>query len=285
MPPPGRRPRQHERFSGLAGDADEVLGEGPLSQAQVEPFRAWASEALKDASSVEQFVEEHPVNVNAARWHGFLDASPRLMTVIDERGAIRRRDVVEVAHESARSRRWIPLLHASFAWGQGKNGYGPARLTQIHDAAARADVNIEDALREAVAAMEAGTAVDGYKRLRKRVPWLGPAFYTKFLYFAGAASPPAAGPSPLILDAVVASQVRAVVAARYAARHSDSRHVSDAEPLATWLWSSGGWSPHRYGVWLSFANAATAQLRSEIPVWSSKADAFELAVFDKQLRP
>lgn len=284
MPTNTRQGRQADRFSGLIADADRVLGPEPLSPAQVQPLGSWANDAVVRASSVEHFVEEQAIVVDAAAWKSHLKGTLRLEGVI-QHGAITRRSVVGVAHESARAGQWTPLLHASYAWGQGKNGYGPSRLTRIKEEADRAGVDIEATLSDAVERMQVGTAVDGYGRLQKAIPWLGPAFYTKFLYFAGAVAPPAEGPGPLILDAVVAAQVQGFVAARFAANESDPRKVRLAKPLAAWLWSSAGWSAYRYGIWLEFADAATTQLRTAIPTWSPKADAFELAVFSKQLKP
>ncbi|WP_353051355.1 hypothetical protein [Streptomyces sp. Caat 7-52] len=48
--------------------------------------------------------------------------------------------------------------------------------------------------------------------------------------------------------------------------------------LATWLWSDGGWTPHRYSVYLSWMHGATEQLTRSTH-WPPTPDLLELALF------
>ncbi|WP_442814164.1 8-oxoguanine DNA glycosylase OGG fold protein [Streptomyces sp. NBC_00151] len=87
--------------------------------------------------------------------------------------------------------------------------------------------------------------------LKGQVPGLGPAFFTKFLYFTGIARPPAHGAQPLILDQVLSRRLRWMAAAV----GRESGHDVDGS-IAAWVWSDSNWTPHRYQVYLSFMHAA-----------------------------
>lgn len=282
------------RFLELASVADEALLEGPLTEAQVAALKSWALARTSTGLSLSEIVNAQFVKVRPDSWGDLLSALGGTRERVAESGKISRLDVFDVARQSHSSGKWRPLLIASYIWGQGPNGYGPHRLRQILASAPRGGSDVDVCLRDAVAVMQSGHAVDGYRRLRGAVPGLGPAFFTKFLYFAAAASGACGAsiqleshkPAPLILDAVVAKQVRAVVAARCAAPLQRlAGRGEEAAPLAAWLWSDSGWTPHRYGVWLTFAQAATQQLQQEIPAWPGRTDVFELAAFQKQLKP
>jgi hypothetical protein len=112
-------------------------------------------------------------------------------------------------------------------------------------------------------------------RSRGQVPGLGPAFFTKFLYFTGIAVPPAHEPRPLILDRVLSRRLRRLAAAV----GLESGHDVDGS-IAAWVWSDGNWSPHRYRVYLSFMHAAADQLAAK-EGWPSAAapDLLECALF------
>lgn len=274
------------RLRKLTPTADEaLLGGEPLTVSQVQSFRGWVGQCAMGSSTVEDAVADKVIPLNAEKWSDYLRDSPGLQDLVANRTGITRRDVSQVALESLRTRKWTPLFTASYAWGQGLNGYGPSRLSRIVATAAQRDIDLEVTLAEAVAAMREGAATDGYARLRGALPWFGPAFFTKFLYFAGAVAPPAKGPAPLILDAVVAKQLRAVVASRLAQLAPNNEAGAKADTLAEWLWSDGGWTVHRYGVWLDFAEKATDQLSREVAGWPKRTDTFEFAVFSGQLEP
>jgi len=100
------------------------------------------------------------------------------------------------------------LLYLSLAWGLGtKASRLSPRLTALSKNMDRAP----GLLREAWSATRTGQSPQTcYEILlspkgRPRIPWLGAAFATKFLYFASGANP---APQNLILDAVVAKNLR-----------------------------------------------------------------------------
>ena len=90
------------------------------------------------------------------------------------------------------------------AWGYGRVGYGPFRVRRVLDAVPNAGARLQAAAGTAVE----GRPVDGYACLGDhgiaRLPYLGPAFGTKFLYFCSATSSQPA----LILDRLVARWLR-----------------------------------------------------------------------------
>lgn len=282
----GRSRTRAQRFEDLPAKADHALVHSPLTETQIEVLVDWAKSSAEDQQSLSDLVEFQPIPMNAASWHEHLSVSPQLRETIGVTGKLSRHDVFAVARSAQSTKNWLPLLNASFAWGQGKNGYGPSRLTKIYDGAGQRGVDLNRILGDAVVAMGEGTAVDGYRQLRGKVPWLGPAFFTKFLYFASSVAPPSTGPAPLILDAVVAGQVRELAAARAVEVPGLQNNPAEARALATWLWSKGGWSAYRYGIWLEFAEAATERLRETSKSnWPVRSDLFELAVFNKVLHP
>ena len=93
---------------------------------------------------------------------------------------------------------------AVMAWGYGRVGYGPFRvwrvLASVPDPGARLQAAAGELARGGPAAAYALLGDDGVPRL----PGLGPAFGTKFLYFC---SPPG-GRTALILDRLVATWLR-----------------------------------------------------------------------------
>lgn len=273
----GRRGSRRGRYLPFAAQADAALLERSLTEQQRDRLLAWAGTHEAAAGGVENIVESHTVSLKADTWRDLLKDAPDLLQAATKTGGISRKDVTAVATSSADTDEWVPLLNASYAWGQGRNGYGPSRLRAIHAGAASAGVDIETTLNEAVDTMRAGTAVDAYARLDGAIPDLGPAFFTKFLYFAGTRVAPASGPAPLVLDAVVAGRLASLTAARAAAAG-----LPDPDGLSSWLWTNTDWSPYRYGVWLDYAQAATRQLVPRNPeehAWPDRADLVELALF------
>ncbi|MCX4547492.1 hypothetical protein [Streptomyces sp. NBC_01500] len=118
--------------------------------------------------------------------------------------SLSRAQVLTVARTGAATATWTDILIASYVWGQGDNGYGAYRLGEILRPAP-----VEEVLAQAVAVLAADGAVAGYRRLSGAIAGLGPAVFTKFLYFAGGAVVDAPGPRPLILDQRIARVLRA----------------------------------------------------------------------------
>ncbi|MFE2101571.1 hypothetical protein [Streptomyces sp. NPDC059468] len=115
----------------------------------------------------------------------------------------------------------------------------------------------------------------GVRALKGQAPGLGPAYFTKFLYFAGLALEPVPGMRPLILDQVLARRLRQMAAAV----GRECGHDPDGS-IAAWVWSDGNWTPHRYRVYISFMHAAADQLAAH-EGWPSGAapDLLECALF------
>lgn len=103
------------------------------------------------------------------------------------------------------SRDPIALLIVSMAWGYGNTGFGAKHVKEM--LANPADVR--GVLLEVLSALDDGDLSAGYCLLfdkgRARIPHLGVAFGTKFLYFARYES--TLRPRPLIYDARVAHTV------------------------------------------------------------------------------
>jgi len=126
--------------------------------------------------------------------------------------------------------------------------------------------------------VDQGDPVAGYRSLASgcHVTQLGPAFFTKFLYFASSDS--TSGPRPLILDQRVAASMRQL------ASHVYEVPPVPPEDMAAWLWPKNGWSAHRYGEYIHFAHQTSTQLHDLNNDWPDQADLLELALFDNALR-
>ncbi|MEA5360190.1 hypothetical protein VA596_11640 [Amycolatopsis sp., V23-08] len=133
-----------------------------------------------------------------------LPGERRAITVAPRRG---EPPAYRLTHGQMRS----PSPSADFAagvlaWGYGVRGYGPHRTNRIvrHDPAADHLDTALAGLRAELVPLE--TLLDCYEQLRStaKPKGLGPAFFTKILYFAGYRRGHG-GPQPLILDSVVAA--------------------------------------------------------------------------------
>jgi hypothetical protein len=120
---------------------------------------------------------------------------------------------------------------AVMAWGYGRVGYGPFRVRRVLDAAPNAGVQ----LQAAAGAAAEGRPVEAYACLgdhgAARLPYLGPAFGTKFLYFCSST-----GRRPaLILDRLVARWLRENVGLAFnEVRWSVSTYTRYLETMAGW---------------------------------------------------
>ncbi|MEH1165490.1 hypothetical protein V6V47_08895 [Micromonospora sp. CPCC 205539] len=197
--------------------------------------------------------EQAPITVHLDRWREALppDAWP---TGFPSTGQVWRRDVFAVADAyragSASARQ---LLTAVLMWGYGPIGYGPWRAAK-----SLAGDPDGERLTGALAAVSASppdeeALLTAYRRFRDpqqaRLPWLGPAFFTKVLYFAGYRRG-AGGVQPLILDRVVGGRL----------------------PVEAGVTRRSGWSSEEWLAYLRWA-AEQAQARGIDP------DAVEMAVF------
>ncbi|MFD4413495.1 hypothetical protein [Streptomyces sp. NPDC058476] len=217
----------------------------------------------------------HTVRYTPSRW-AQITPWPKTLAPTSAGGdaAVSRAEVASAVADALQREAFTEALVATYVWGKGKRGTpggsGPAALHKI-----LAFDRLDAALAAAVTALREHGAPQAYAALKGQVPGLGPAFFTKFLYFTGTALPPAHGGRPLILDRVLARRLRQIAAAV----GRESGHDVDGS-VATWVWSDGNWSPHRYRVYLSFMHAAADQLAGH-EGWPSDAaaDLLECALF------
>ncbi|MEU3976741.1 MULTISPECIES: hypothetical protein [Streptomyces] len=217
----------------------------------------------------------HAVRYTPGRWAQITPWPAALASVlVGGDAAVSRADVTLAVSDALRREAFREALVTTFVWGKGKRGTpggsGPATLAKI-----LACDGLDTALASAVAALGEHGSQAAYAALHGRVPWLGPSFFTKFLYFTGTALTPADSSRPLILDRVLSRHLRRMAAAVGRA----NGHDPDGS-IAAWVWSDGNWSPHRYGVYLSFMHAAARQLAAG-ERWPSGAspDLLERALF------
>ncbi|UXY24970.1 hypothetical protein N8I84_41800 (plasmid) [Streptomyces cynarae] len=184
---------------------------------------------------------------------------------------VSRAQVVAALRAAVERGEWSEALVASYVWGQGRTGYGPHRLKDI-----LAEPTIVPALALATAVLREEGAVAAYRVMYGAVKGLGPAFFTKFLYFLNLAMDAPSASRALILDQRVARVLRA-----HATRVGLSMGLESADSVAAWIWSDAGWTPHRYGVYLRWMTAAAGQLASSGIGWpDSSPDLLELAMFN-----
>ncbi|BBC36147.1 hypothetical protein SGFS_074410 [Streptomyces graminofaciens] len=219
----------------------------------------------------------HAVDYVPAHWSGIEPWPDRLLDRSHAQPvALSRTRVAEAVREATEHAEWSEALVAPYVWGQGRNGYGPHRLKEI-----LAQPSTADALNRAGIALRSEGAVAAYRALHGAVKGLGPAFFTKFLYFLDLATDAPHTPRALILDQRVARVMR-----DHASRVGTDIGLTSAPAVATWIWSDGGWTPHRYEVYLRWMTAAADQLASAGIGWPrSSPDLLELAVFNGVWKP
>lgn len=150
----------------------------------------WRSDGSPEQDGIawprERWVERFPAHVQT------FEALPKRLT----RPVVRHACQDAAASPVAAERAFLTVM----AWGYGRVGYGPYRVQRILETTCDAG----PLLRSAADELASGGPVQAYERLGERgvarLPGLGPAFGTKFLYFC---SPPGADPA-LILDRLVA---------------------------------------------------------------------------------
>ncbi|MET7471660.1 hypothetical protein ACFYON_24685 [Micromonospora sp. NPDC005686] len=234
--------------------------------------QAWASQCGGRYEDPDDLVDRHEVRIFPSHWSMFPD-----FPFASSAEYASRRAVTEVAWNCAKDD-WIPLLVASLAWGWGTRGFGPTRLSWILHGCSRWEAPTQPETNRRLAAaigdLEAGGAVAAYRRLHREepIPGLGPAFFTKLLYFADRAR--ADGARPLILDARLAAWMRSIWQARAGQPYAEGARS------AAWLWRGPLWTPYRYEVYLTFMNRVADQLSETGERWSP--DLVELLLFRPQ---
>lgn len=221
------------------------------------------------ASAAERYPSQEPldqsITVPGDAWAQTAANLPESLVVA---GAITRRDLFALAEQVRSSRAGLlALFDATYAFGWGDNKLGLTRYGKIMQATTPEE--LEGRLAQAWQLLAAGDVFGAYSWLYGgRAPgerarpgaagagrtrdW-GPAFFTKFLYFAAAPG----GPTALILDEKLAARVKAL---------SGMKHLisSGGEPEA--------WTPYRYSVYCAWMEQ-TATRFGVSPDW------LELALF------
>lgn len=155
----------------------------------------------------------HWITVDPRRWQRdlherSLPAAGGQLAASANKLDVKRADVFRLADEDVTDANALQLLYLSLAWGLGTRA---SRLAPRLTALARNIDRAPGLLREAWTATRSGqTPKTCYEILltpkgQPRIPWLGAAFATKFLYFASGSD---LIPQNLILDAVVARNLR-----------------------------------------------------------------------------
>ena len=154
---------------------------------------------------------KHGVDVDAARWRAELSKRglPTLTGTLGniDRTSLTRRDVFEVGDRERTPDNAFQLFYYSLAWGLG------IKAPRLHHRLDNFATHREEASELLVSAWNAARDSESVKDAfiilttedgAGRIPWFGPAFSTKFLYFAQGA---AAAPKHLSLDRFVAANL------------------------------------------------------------------------------
>lgn len=149
-----------------------------------------------------------------ARWLPLLPNPTWWPTVLDERPQVGRwprvdrRTVFGIASHADTVEGRRHLLIAALVWGTGTKAQSVYRRRRIFEHSSPA--NIDARLGEALKALRERGGVEGYRAFNNdhHIPYLGAAFFTKVLYFAGHHKV-AAPRRPIILDSVVSRALKA----------------------------------------------------------------------------
>lgn len=149
--------------------------------------------------------ETQRVRFYQATWERYFPNDPDLRGICERfSGSISRADLFAYGKEAIAGdyplRRWFL---ATMMWGYGIGGRGPWRTRNM-----LSDAGKLERLREVIEAVCTGKLQEAYTSLK--LPWCGPAFLTKFLYFVGATLE--IKPAPLILDSRVAVSLNTLAA-------------------------------------------------------------------------
>ncbi|MDH6464328.1 hypothetical protein M2302_004526 [Micromonospora sp. A200] len=235
--------------------------------------RVWEAGHGGTPGEAERLVDAHRILVIATNWERFGD--DLRVAGSDQPLLVSRGDVTGVARQCRERGDWLPLLVTSFAWGWGTRSIGPTRLSWVFHGSRRIralpTVEIGSRLAAAVNVLDRQSAEAAYRWLLKdgHIPALGPAFFTKFLYFASRAG---GGRYPaLILDARLARRMQ-----WFWERRAGEEYAVGGQ-AARWLWRGPRWSAYRYQVYRAFICRATAQLSEPGERWTTEL--MELLLF------
>ena len=188
-------------------------------------------------------VQAHDVPFDPDKWG--LDATALPQKALDS-GRISRGDGFAVAARPADAHANWQLFCTSFVFGYGTYGVGPARLERILERTQPADLC--EVIAGARRRLEKCGPLSAYDYLRgddirSKIPYWGPAFFTKLLGFADT---PGETGSALILDNQTAWMVTQI---------SGMEHLIDERNR------SERWTAYRYGVYLAWMTTVSGQLQ------------------------
>lgn len=161
--------------------------------------------------------------------------------------------VVRSLGEADQARGVAALFVWSQVWGYGPVAYGPHRVSSILARTPRRSPNLSavDALTQGYAVLMAEGAIEAYRRMSWEcwIPGLGPAFLTKFLYFAGydalSGHSGPLRPRPLILDAVVSRVLRQELGVNFPSSWSTTKYGEYLEFMENTARGQFGISPEQ----------------------------------------
>jgi hypothetical protein len=181
-----------------------------------------------------------PVLPDVAWWPTELDACP----LVGKWPRVDRRTVFSIARKADTVEGRRHLLVAALVWGTGTKAQLVHRRAQIFVRTSAADIDAR--LDSALAALRERGAAKAYWAFNndQRIPYLGAAFFTKVLYFAGDESTAGTYQS-VILDSVVSRALKCL-------------GTVDAS------WPENGWTTDQYRQYLEGVHDC-AQKRGVLP--------------------
>ncbi|MEU3223550.1 hypothetical protein ABZ695_10380 [Streptomyces sp. NPDC006976] len=257
-----------------ADQLDEAMLESLLSESAVESLGQW----LADPERGRRYANgsgPHIISYVPSTW---IDVAQWPTTFADRAAtntaSVSRAEVVAAVRAAEQAESWAQAFVATQVWGYCVKGYGRYRTCRV-----LAQPGAESVLTEAVSLLVDEGAVAAYEVL-STFDGLGPAFLTKFLYFAGLALPEVKGPRPLILDSVLAGVLR-----RHATKVGRAVGYEWSEAITKRIWCDRGWSSHRYDIYLRWMSAANDRLVAASINWPAAPDVLELALFSAAWNP
>ncbi|TWE10280.1 hypothetical protein [Rudaeicoccus suwonensis] len=144
------------------------------------------------------------------RWTGDLPNVERTIKVLPV--AIDRAIVAGITEDRISQGEVVPAFVVAMMWGHGKSNYGPSRTAKVlagaesaGTAAGALGAEVIEKLAESVRLARCDGLVEGYRYLNNagHLKGLGPAFFTKWLYFATARGHARSQQAAPVLDALV----------------------------------------------------------------------------------
>ncbi|MBN9794429.1 hypothetical protein DMP17_38480 [Pseudonocardia sp. TMWB2A] len=145
---------------------------------------------------------QQPIRWNRRSWLRRLDDLPEITVLRDDSlgDEVSREQVTDVFRAVGRTRTVTDAFVAAMVWGYGPVGYGPYRTRRV----LTANQNAASRLHEVLSAAAVGDRKRAFDLARAPgLKYLGPAFGTKFLYYASLTAGRDSAVLP-ILDSVVA---------------------------------------------------------------------------------